>query len=148
MPSTNRQSVETKRYTMAELYELRRVIIKHSRSIPRGAVRNEHRQIASSMRSLTRDGNWLAVHTVKDGSNPSNRGLTVQKFFFDMKDGVPNRDRVGIEFSTNAEAIKHCKEMAQDFRDNSLRDDQDLEILVVNEIGREIHREFVHRDPE
>lgn len=29
-----------------------------------------------------------------------------------------------------------------------LRDDQDLEILVVNEIGREIHREFVHREPE
>ena len=43
----------------------------------------------------------------------------MQKFFFDMKDGVPNRDRVGIEFDTNADAIKHCKEMAQDFRDNS-----------------------------
>jgi hypothetical protein len=41
----------------------------------------------------------------------------MQKFFFDMKDGVPNRDRVGIEFNTNAEAIKYCKEMAQDFRD-------------------------------
>jgi hypothetical protein len=74
--------------------------------------------------------------------------LIVQKFFFDMKDGVPNRDRVGIEFSTNAEAIKHCKEIAQDFRDNSLRNDQDLEILVVNEGGREIYREFVHREPE
>ncbi len=72
----------------------------------------------------------------------------MQKFFFDMKDGVPMRDRVGIEFNTNAEAISHCKEIAQDFRDNSLRDDQDLEILVVNEIGREIHREFVHREPE
>jgi hypothetical protein len=74
--------------------------------------------------------------------------LIVQKFFFDIKDGVPNRDRVGIEFNTNAEAIKHCKEIAQDFRDNSLRDDQDLEILVVNEIGREVYREFVHREPE
>ena len=64
MPSANRQSVETKRYTMAELYELRRVIIKHSRSLPPGPARNEHRQIASSMRSLSRDKNWLAVHTV------------------------------------------------------------------------------------
>jgi hypothetical protein len=72
----------------------------------------------------------------------------MQKFFFDMKDGVPNRDRVGIEFNTNAEAIKHCKEMAQDFRDNSLRDDQNLEILVVNKAGREIYRQFVHREPE
>jgi hypothetical protein len=74
--------------------------------------------------------------------------LTMQKFFFDMRDGVPNRDRVGIEFNTNAEAITHCKEMAQDFRDNSLRDDQDLEIMVVNEIGREIYRQFVHHKPE
>ncbi len=72
----------------------------------------------------------------------------MRKFFFDMKDGVPLRDRVGIEFNTNADAIKHCKEIAQHFRNNSLRDDQDLEILVVNEIGREIYREFVHRDPE
>ena len=72
----------------------------------------------------------------------------MRKFFFDMKDGVPMRDRVGLEFNTNAEAIKHCKEIAQDFRDKSLRDDQDLEILVVNDGGREIHREFVHRMPE
>jgi hypothetical protein len=64
MPSTNRQTVETKRYTMAELYELRRVIIRHSRSIPPGPARNEHRQIASSMRSLFKDKAWLAIHTV------------------------------------------------------------------------------------
>jgi hypothetical protein len=64
MPYANRQPVETKRYTMVELYELRRVIIKHSRSIPPGPVRNEHRQIATSMRSLSRDRKWVAVHTV------------------------------------------------------------------------------------
>jgi hypothetical protein len=64
MPSSNRQPVETRSYTMAQLYALRRIIIKHSRSIPPGAERNEHRQIASSMRSLTQDVNWLAVHTV------------------------------------------------------------------------------------
>ena len=43
----------------------------------------------------------------------------MQKFFFDMKDGVPHRDTVGIEFKTNAEAIGHCKEIAQYFRDES-----------------------------
>ena len=58
-------NVENKRYTMAELYELRRVIIKHSRSIPPGPARNEHRQIATSMRSLSKDRDWLAVHTVE-----------------------------------------------------------------------------------
>ena len=35
--------------------------------------------------------------------------------------------------------------LAQHFRDGSLRDDQNLEISVVNALGREIHREFVHR---
>jgi hypothetical protein len=44
---------------------------------------------------------------------------------------------VGVDFGTNAEAITHCKEMAKFYRDNGLRDDQDLEITVVNEVGRE-----------
>ena len=70
----------------------------------------------------------------------------MQKFFFDMKDGVPMRDRVGVEFKTDAEAIIHSKELAQHWRDDSLRDDQDLEISVVNALGREVHREFVHRE--
>jgi hypothetical protein len=69
MPYANRQPVETKRFTMAELYELRRVIIKHSRSIPPGPARNEHRQIAHSMRSLFRDKAWQAVHTVTQSEN-------------------------------------------------------------------------------
>jgi hypothetical protein len=50
------------------------------------------------------------------------------------------------EFKTNAEAIGHCREIAQHFRDESLRYDQDLEISVVNASGREIHREFVQRE--
>ena len=70
----------------------------------------------------------------------------MQTFFFDMKDGVPMRDRIGIEFNTNAEAILHCKELAQHWRDESLRDDKDLEISVVNSLGREIYKEFVHRE--
>jgi hypothetical protein len=69
----------------------------------------------------------------------------MQKFFFDMKDGVPMRDRVGLEFKTNADAIAYCETLARHFFDESLTDDQDLEISVVNALGREIHREFVHR---
>jgi hypothetical protein len=53
----------------------------------------------------------------------------MQKFFFDMKDGVPMRDRVGIDLKSNLEAIAHCKQLAQHFRDDSLRDDKDLEYL-------------------
>jgi hypothetical protein len=70
----------------------------------------------------------------------------MQTFFFDTKDGVPMRDRTGIDFQGNLEAIQHCKELARHFRDNSLRDNKDLEISVVNALGREIYREFVHRD--
>ena len=69
----------------------------------------------------------------------------MQKFFFEMKDGVPMRDRVGTDFKCNLEVIEHCKELAQ-HRDDSLRDDKDLEIFVVNTLRREIHREFVHRE--
>ena len=56
------------------------------------------------------------------------------------------RDKIGTEFSTNAEAITRCQELAQHWRDESLRDDKDLEISVVNSLGREIYREFVHRE--
>ena len=69
----------------------------------------------------------------------------MQKFFFDMKDGVPMRDRIGLEFATNADAIAHCEALARHFFDESLTDDKNLEISVVNSLGREIHREFVHR---
>lgn len=128
------------RYSIAELIELRRQMLRFSRSVPPGPERNHHRQIAQSLRRLFRKRTRLAAHTIE---NP-----IMQKFFFDMKDGVPMRDRVGIEFKGNAEAIIHCKELAQHFRDESLRDDQDLEISVVNSHGREIYREFVHREPE
>lgn len=58
------EPVETKRYTMAELHQLRWAIIKHSRSMPHGPARNEHGQMATSMRSLSNDREWLAAHTV------------------------------------------------------------------------------------
>jgi hypothetical protein len=67
------------------------------------------------------------------------------QFFFDMKDGVPMRDRIGLQFKTNADAIEHCEALAQHFFDESLTNDPNLEISVVNALGREIHREFVNR---
>ena len=63
-----------------------------------------------------------------------------------MKDGVRLRNRIGVAFDTNVEAIAHSRVLAQRFRDESLRDDQDLEISVVHALGRETHREFVHRE--
>jgi hypothetical protein len=48
---------------MAELYGLRLTILKYARSILPGPARNE-RQVASSMRSLSRDKRWLAIYAV------------------------------------------------------------------------------------
>jgi hypothetical protein len=44
------------------------------------------------------------------------------------------------------EAMQHCKSLAQHIRDGSLRDDKELEIAVVNSVGPEIDREFIHRE--
>jgi hypothetical protein len=137
MPQTN-GTIASRLYTMSELLELRRQMLRFARSFPPGSERNNRRQIASSLRSLFRNKAWLAVHTKTEL-------IPMQKFFFDMKDGVPMRDKIGIEFNTNAEAVTHCKELAQHWRDESWRDDKDLEISVVNSLGREIHKEFVHR---
>jgi hypothetical protein len=88
----------------------------------------------------------LAPVIFRGRATRTNEVMAMQTFFFDMKDGVPLRDRIGVEFDTNVEAIEHSRMLAQHFRDESLRDDQDLEISVVNALGREIHREFVHRE--
>jgi uncharacterized protein DUF6894 len=97
----------------------------------------------------TSAGCRLAARVVQEqelaGKQHKPRLTAMQKFFFDMKDGVPMRDRIGLEFETNADAIAHCGALAKHFFDESLVDDQDLEISVVNALGREIHREFVHR---
>jgi hypothetical protein len=58
------------------------------------------------------------------------------------------RERIGIEFDSNMEAITQSRALAQHFCDDRLRDDQDLEISVVDAPGREMHREFVHREPD
>jgi hypothetical protein len=126
-------------HTMSELIELRRQMLRFARSLPPGSERNNRRQIASSLRSLFKNKAWLDAHTTTEM-------VPMQKYFFDMKDGVPMRDKIGIEFNTNADAITHCQELAQHWRDESLRDDKDLEISVVNSLGREIHKEFVHRE--
>jgi len=139
MPQTTNGKIASRRlYTMSELLELRRQMLRFARSFPPGPERNDRRQTADSLRRLFRNKEWLAAHTRTET-------IPMQKFFFDMKDGVPMRDRMGMEFNTNAEAIFHCKELAQHWRDESWRDDKELEISVVNSIGREIHKEFVHR---
>ena len=51
-------------YAKAELIELRRNILLYARSFPPGYERNQHRQIALSLRRLFKDAKWLDVHTL------------------------------------------------------------------------------------
>jgi hypothetical protein len=54
-----------KRYTVAELIELRRKMLQFARSTPPGPERNGHRQVAISLRSLIRNKAWLDAHTIE-----------------------------------------------------------------------------------
>jgi len=51
------------RYTMPQLIQLRRQMLRFARSLPPGPERNGRRQIAASLRSLARNTKWLAAHT-------------------------------------------------------------------------------------
>jgi hypothetical protein len=63
--------------------------------------------------------------------------MALQTFYFDMKDGVPIRDRIGKRFALNAEAVDHSKRLAARFRNESGHDEPDLTICVLDElVGR------------
>ena len=66
----------------------------------------------------------------------------MQTFYFDMRDGVPIRDRVGKQFRSNSEAIAYGKALAERFR-HEHHVESDLAIVAVDESGREVHREPV-----
>lgn len=68
----------------------------------------------------------------------------MRTYYFDMKDGIPTRDRKGVEFSTAAGAIDHSKELARRIRSEPRQNHPDLLIVVTDESGAEIHREPVH----
>ena len=53
-------------YTSEELHHLRRAVLRFARTFPPGSERNQHRQIALSLRSLFRNSAWLMDHVVED----------------------------------------------------------------------------------
>jgi hypothetical protein len=50
-------------YSLDELIEKRRIILRYARTFPPGAERNQRRQIAVSLRVLLRNKNWLTNNT-------------------------------------------------------------------------------------
>jgi hypothetical protein len=66
MSCAKRQPVEQPaRYSIAELVEMRRQILRYARSLPSGADRNEHRQVAVSLGRLFKNPQWRSAHTVE-----------------------------------------------------------------------------------
>jgi len=63
-----------------------------------------------------------------------------------MKDGIPTRDRKGIEFPSTSAAIAHSKELARRLRNEPRLKDPALAIVVIDESGAEVHREPVYPD--
>ena len=68
----------------------------------------------------------------------------MRTYYFDMKDGIPTRDRTGLEFATSAGAIEHSRDLARRIRHDPRITDRRLAIVVVDESGTEIHREAVY----
>jgi hypothetical protein len=53
-------------YSKAELIEYRRNILRYARSFPPGPERNQHRQVALSLRTLFRDREWREANVLKE----------------------------------------------------------------------------------
>ncbi|WP_128927108.1 DUF6894 family protein [Bradyrhizobium guangxiense] len=67
-------------------------------------------------------------------------------YYFDMKDGVPVRDRSGLELVSDGAAIAHSKSLANKVRREKPKGHPGLRIVVVDESGREVHREQIYPD--
>jgi hypothetical protein len=53
---------EHRRYSTAELTEVRRYTLRFARSFPPGPERNFHRQVARSLRAMFANEAWLEAH--------------------------------------------------------------------------------------
>jgi hypothetical protein len=67
----------------------------------------------------------------------------MRRYYFDLKDGRPTRDTTGADFATSIDAIQHSRELAEKLRNDASMSDPELQVLVINENGAEIHREMV-----
>jgi hypothetical protein len=64
MPNAARTlALDPSLYSKAELIEHRRNILRYARSFPPGPERNQHRQVALSLRTLFKNTKWMDAHT-------------------------------------------------------------------------------------
>jgi hypothetical protein len=68
----------------------------------------------------------------------------MRTYYFDIKDGVPIRDKRGLEFASVSAAIEHSKNLAGRLRNDPRPRDPALSVVVVDESGAQIHSESVY----
>lgn len=66
------------------------------------------------------------------------------RYYFDLRDGAPVRDRCGQEFDMPSQAIDHAKSLAEAIRLQNGQARADLRIRVMSEDSQLIHEEFVY----
>jgi hypothetical protein len=71
MPHADRKHTFERLYSIEELIELHRQMLRYARSFPPGADRNQHRQVALSLRGLFKNQVWLSAHTSEDSCEAS-----------------------------------------------------------------------------
>jgi len=87
-------------------------------------------------------------HLLQFAAMPEFQGGSLETYYFDLKDGVPVRDRHGLDFPTASHAIEHARNLARRISQEGPPKDPALAIIVLNEAGSEIHRERVYRQPD
>ncbi len=70
----------------------------------------------------------------------------MRTYYFDVQDGIPTRDKEGLEFPTIWGAVEHSKDIARRLRADPRCKDSALSIVVLDESGIEVHRERVYPD--
>jgi hypothetical protein len=63
MPFLKRIPFDHETFTLAELVEKRRVVLRYARTCPVGSERNQLRQIALSLAALFKNPEWLRANT-------------------------------------------------------------------------------------
>ncbi len=68
----------------------------------------------------------------------------MRTYYFDLRDGNATRDKKGLQFQTISGAIEHSRELARRLRNDPRITNRTLSIIVIDQDGREVHREPVH----
>jgi hypothetical protein len=103
MQSSRSDTAATTVYALAELYAMQRLEIKRARAIPPGPERNQHRQIAKSIRRLLGDPTWVSNHAgVGEASRACNRCGVQMKHLADLRSsGLHPTERIYRCYSCN-----------------------------------------------